>query len=99
LSWHGNRGFPFVEEAVFGISASGSVRLTDIGRALEEKIPLHATHKRLSSNLADESLEDFELPQKLPKSWCRHIALKNKMYYLFRVYSSYRLRFIGKTLI
>ena len=47
----------FVEEAVFGISASGSVRLTQIARALEEKIALHATHKRLSRNLADENLE------------------------------------------
>ena len=47
----------FVEEAIFGISASGSVRLTEIGRALEEKIDLHATHKRLSRNLADEKLE------------------------------------------
>jgi len=47
----------FIEEAVFGISASGSVRLTEIGRALEEKISLHATHKRLSRNLADERLE------------------------------------------
>ncbi len=28
----------FVGEAVFGISASESVRLTEIGRALEEKI-------------------------------------------------------------
>ncbi|MCP4685598.1 MAG: transposase, partial [bacterium] len=48
----------FVEEAVFGLSAGGSVRLTEIGRALEEEIPLHATHKRLSRNLADESLEE-----------------------------------------
>ena len=47
----------FVEEAVLGISASGSVRLTQIGRALEEQISLHATHKRLSRNLADQSLE------------------------------------------
>ena len=47
----------FTEEAVFGISSSGSVRLTEIGRALEEKIPLHATHKRLSRNLADQGLE------------------------------------------
>ena len=38
----------FVEEMVFGLSASGSVRLTEIGRALEEDIALHATHKRLS---------------------------------------------------
>ena len=37
----------FVEEAIFGISSSGSVRLTEIGRALEEKNPLHATHKRV----------------------------------------------------
>ena len=47
----------FVEEAVFGISSSGSVRLTELGRALEETIAFHATHKRLSRNLADESLE------------------------------------------
>jgi len=47
----------FVEESIFGISASGSVRLTEISRALEEKIDLHATHKRLSRNLADEKLE------------------------------------------
>lgn len=47
----------FVEEAIFGISSSGSVKLTEIGRALEERIPLHATHKRLSRNLANKSLE------------------------------------------
>jgi hypothetical protein len=47
----------FVEEAIFGISSSGSVKLTEIGRALEEKIPLHATHKRLSRNLANTELE------------------------------------------
>jgi hypothetical protein len=47
----------FVEEAIFGISSSGSVKLTEIGRALEEKIPLHATHKRLSRNLANPQLE------------------------------------------
>lgn len=47
----------FVEEAVFGISARGSVRLTEIGRSLEEEIDLHATHKRLSRRLADEDLE------------------------------------------
>lgn len=47
----------FIEEAIFGISSSGSVRLTEISRALDEKIDLHATHKRLSRNLADEMLE------------------------------------------
>jgi hypothetical protein len=33
------------------------VRLTEIARALEERIDLHATHKRLSRNLSDEKLE------------------------------------------
>lgn len=47
----------FVEEAIFGISSSESVRLTEIGRSLEESIPLHATHKRLSRNLANKDLE------------------------------------------
>jgi hypothetical protein len=54
----------FIEEAIFGISASGSVRLTEISRALEEKIDLHATHKRLSRNLADGKLE-FAVEQKV----------------------------------
>jgi hypothetical protein len=47
----------FVEEAIFGISSGGSVRLSEIGRSLEEKISLHATHKRLSRNLANKELE------------------------------------------
>lgn len=46
----------FVEETIFGLSASGSVRLTEIARSLEEEIALHATHKRLSRNLADKAL-------------------------------------------
>jgi len=46
-----------VEEMIFGISCSGSVKLTEVGRALEEQIPLHATHKRLSYNLANEDIE------------------------------------------
>jgi len=62
----------FVEEAVFGLSASGSVRLTEIGRALEENIPLHATHKRLSRNLADESLE-YKLPHNVLELGSKHI--------------------------
>ena len=32
--------------------------MTQIARALEESIALHATHKRLSRNLANERLED-----------------------------------------
>ena len=43
----------FVQDMVIGIHRSRSVRLMDIARILDEKIPLHATHKRLSRNLAN----------------------------------------------
>ena len=65
-------GSRFVEESVFGLCASGSVRLTEIGRALEEKIDLHATHKRLSRNLADDSLE-HNLGSNVLKLGSKHI--------------------------
>ena len=42
----------FVRDMVTGIHRSHSVRLMDIARVLDEDIPLHATHKRLSRNLA-----------------------------------------------
>ena len=48
----------FVEEMIFGISASGSVVLTRIGRSLEEAISLHDTHKRLSRNLGNRAITD-----------------------------------------
>jgi len=41
----------FVGEALYGIAARGSVKLTEIGRALEEPIPLIKTETRLSRNL------------------------------------------------
>ena len=41
----------FVGDMVTGLLLSGSVRLSRITRALEEGIPEHATHKRLSRNL------------------------------------------------
>lgn len=46
----------FIEQMIFGICAGGSVRLTEIARALNEPIKLKATHKRLDRNLADPSL-------------------------------------------
>jgi len=52
----GKVGSRFVEEMVYGISSSGSCRLTEIGRVLEEGSTLHATHKRLSRNLAGDKL-------------------------------------------
>ena len=43
----------FVEDMLLGMLVSGSVRLTEIARALGESIPTHATHKRLSRNLGN----------------------------------------------
>ena len=65
----------FVEEAVLGLSASGSVRLTEIGRSLEEDISLHATHKRLSRNLAEKTLGSH-LESKILKLGAKRIADK-----------------------
>lgn len=46
----------FVKDAITGISRARSLRLSKIGEALGEKIVLHATHKRLSRNLADDRI-------------------------------------------
>ncbi|HIL95062.1 MAG TPA: hypothetical protein EYG51_04000 [Pseudomonadales bacterium] len=46
----------FVRDMITGISESQSMRLSRIGEALNESIPLHATHKRLSRNLADHNI-------------------------------------------
>lgn len=48
----------FVSEMVYGIQASESVLLTEIGRMLEEGIPLRKTEGRLSRNLQRPELED-----------------------------------------
>ena len=48
----------FVSEALYGIAARGSVRLSEIGRALEETIPLIKTETRLSRNLGREELRE-----------------------------------------
>jgi hypothetical protein len=46
----------FVKDATTGIRQARSLRLSKIGEALNEKIALHATHKRLSRNLADDRI-------------------------------------------
>ena len=46
----------FVAEAPYGIAARQSVRLTEIGRALEEPIALAKTETRLSRNLGRPAL-------------------------------------------
>jgi len=43
----------FVAEMVYGIAASNSCKLTEIGRALEEEIPIKKTVDRFGRNLAN----------------------------------------------
>ena len=47
----------FVAEMIFGIQARGSVRLTEVGRALGERISLKKTEERLSRQLGRRDLE------------------------------------------
>jgi len=47
-----------VAEMIFGIQARGSVRLTEVGRALCEGIPLKKTEERLCRQLGREHLDD-----------------------------------------
>jgi hypothetical protein len=46
----------FVAEALYGIAARGGVRLSEIGRALEQPVALAKTETRLSRNLARPEL-------------------------------------------
>ena len=52
----GKVGCKFVRSMLHGVSRSRSVNLTEIAKGLDEKISLHATHKRLSRNLDDPEL-------------------------------------------
>ena len=47
----------FLAEALYGIQARQSVHLTEIARALKEKIPLKKTQYRLSRQLGRGDLE------------------------------------------
>ena len=54
----------FVAQMLYGIQSSQDVKLSNIGRALGEEIPLIRTEKRLSRNLKHAALE-AELTRKL----------------------------------
>ena len=61
----------FVAEALYGIAARQSVRLTEIGRALEEPIALAKTETRLSRNLGRPELGDHVARAILREGGCR----------------------------
>lgn len=48
----------FIEQMIYGIQASGDVKLSEIARSLNEQISLLKTETRLSRNLADDGLEE-----------------------------------------
>ncbi|RPJ53062.1 MAG: hypothetical protein EHM23_31680 [Acidobacteria bacterium] len=53
----------FVSQMLFGIQSSQDVKLSNIGRSLQEEIPLIRTEKRLSRNLKSAELEKKLTPQ------------------------------------
>lgn len=53
----------FVSQMLFGIQSSQDVKLSNICRCLQEKIPLIRTEKRLSRNLKNAELEEELTPQ------------------------------------
>ncbi len=63
----------FVAQMLYGIQSSQDVKLSNIGRALGEAIPLIRTEKRLSRNLKHAELED-ELTNKLVEMASRRIC-------------------------
>jgi hypothetical protein len=46
----------FVDEVIYGLTASGSVMLSEISRSLNETIPLIKTENRLCRNLGKRDL-------------------------------------------
>ena len=61
----------FVAEAIYGIAAKGSVRLSEIARILEELIAMKKTVKRLSSRLAYGGLGDHLTDRIIDDASCR----------------------------
>jgi hypothetical protein len=53
----------FVAQMLFGIQSSQDVKLSNISRSLQEKLPLIQTEKRLSRNLKSAELEKALTPQ------------------------------------
>ena len=69
----------FVAEIVFGIQARGSVRLTEVGRALGERISLKKTEERLSRQLGRRGLER-EIQRRLIEQAAPRIEGKSHRY-------------------
>ena len=62
----------FIGEMLYGIQAAKDIKLSAIGRCLEEKIPLKKTEERLSRNLKHPDMERV-LSECVAKEASRHI--------------------------
>lgn len=62
----------FLQEMVYGISAYGDVKLSNIGRALQETNPLQKTEESLSRNLQQKGLGQL-LNQEIARAGVRRI--------------------------
>lgn len=63
----------FVGQMLYGVQASRDVKLSNIARSLQEKIPLIKTEDRLSRHLADPEL-DLHLTQRLAQLGSRRVG-------------------------
>jgi len=63
----------FIGEMVYGLQAAGNVKLSCIGRALDEDIPIGKTENRLSRNLAGEGMADMVL-RVIAEEGARHVG-------------------------
>ena len=68
----------FLSQMLFGIQAAQDVKLSRIGRALQESIPIGKTENRLSRNLAhgrmDEALHECVLEHVAPTIGTQRIS-------------------------
>lgn len=95
----GKVGSKFVHSMLLGISRSRSVNLTDISRGLDEKISLHATHKRLSRNLEDPELT-ANLSDRLLKLGAKQVGPDTRLIvHLYELNKKYarKIEFLSKS--
>ena len=63
----------FLFEMIFGMCASGSVLLTEVGRKLPSDISLHAVEKRLSRQLGSQRWNDESMFERYVQ-WATHVV-------------------------
>ncbi len=97
----GRVSYKFVCNMLTGIRLTKSVNLTSVARGLNEKIRLHATHKRLSRNLDDLMLTE-NLGFGLLKIGAKNVNLNTRLivhtYELHKKYAC-KIEYLPKSLV